>query len=140
MPHSQYLADLQLNWFRGTSFAAAPSTNIFVSVHSADPGAIGVNNDVTTTIAAARATLPLANLSAPGAGSPSGRSISNTATVTLTNSALAGATLTYFGLWDAVSSGNFLTYGLLTQPVNVLTGDIVAFPSGLLIIRAPGLT
>lgn len=140
MPFSQYLADQQLNWFRGTAYATAPATNIFVSVHSADPGVLGVNSDVTTTIASARATLPLADLSAPGAGSPSGRSISNTATVTLTNSALAGATLTYFGLWSAVSGGNFLTYGLLTTPVNILTGDIVAFPPGLLVIRAPGLT
>lgn len=140
MPHSQYLADQQLNWFRGVGFAAAPVTNLFVSVHSADPGSAGVNNDVTTTVAAARATLSIANLTAPGAGSPSGRAISNTTTITLTNSALAGATLTYFGIWSAVSGGNFLTYGLLSQPINVLTGDIISFPAGLLVIRAPGLS
>ena len=135
MPFSQYLADVQLNWLRGTSYASAPSTNLYISLHSADPGINGLNSDVTVTLAGSRGTLPIANLTAPAASPSGGRQVSNSASVSLSNSAQGAATVTYYGIWDAASGGNFLTYGLLTQPVNVLVGDIIEFPVGQLVIR-----
>lgn len=140
MAASQYFADAILNWLRGTTFPAAPVTNVFLSLHSGDPGALGVNNDVTTTIASGRATLALANLTTPAAGSPSGRVISNVSAVNFTNSALADATLTYFGVWSAISAGNFLVSGILSPPANILTGDIVEFAAGQMKIRIPYTT
>jgi hypothetical protein len=135
MPFSQYLADQTLNWFRGTTYTAAPGTNVYLSLHSQDPGVIGLNGDVTTTLAAGRAVIPVANFGAPSSVTAGGRQIANNASVTFTNSAAAPATITFFGLWDAASGGNFLAYGLLGQPVNVLTGDILEFPVGQLTIR-----
>lgn len=135
MPFSQYLADSALNWFRGNAFAAAPATNLYISVHTADPGPSGANNDVTATLAGVRGTLPVSALSAPANNSNGGRQISNTSPVSLSSSSSGAATLTYFGLWTAATGGNFLTYGLLATPVSVFVGDVLEFPVGQLVIR-----
>lgn len=135
MPYSQYLNDQTLNWFRGSSFAAAPSTNIFLSINSADPGLTGANADVSTAVVGGRTTVPIAVFGAPSSPTSGGRQIANNSEVSLTASALSGATLTHFGLWTAASGGNFLCYGILAQPVNVLTGDLLRFLPGDLVIR-----
>lgn len=135
MALSQYLAEELLNWYRNSAFPAQIST-VYVSVHTADPGNSGTQNDVTTTVAAGRATWgSAANSSAPASDPAGGYSISNTATVLLTNNAPAGATLTHFGIWDAVSGGNFLGSGVLTQSAAVIAGDTVQFNSGALELR-----
>lgn len=136
MPFSQYLAQQSLNWFRSTQLDLPP-TNLFISLHSADPGRNGTSNDVTATVAGARGTLSTANLSAPvqSALPGGGFQISNTAAVLMTSNAAGAATLTYFGVWDTLSGGNFLAYGLLTTPVNAQVGDVLQFAIGQLIIR-----
>jgi hypothetical protein len=136
MPISQYLADANLNWMRGTAFPIALSGNIFISLHTSDPGYNGVNGDVTASLLGARGELPVSSLSAP-ADVPGavGRQVSNTTPVELTSAALGSATVTYFGLWTAATSGNFLAYGLVTPPAAFLPGDIIRFPAGQLVIR-----
>lgn len=145
MPYSQYLATRILNWHRGVAngttgaqpgIPAAPTT-LYVSLHSADPGVNGANNDVTSTVAAARGTIPAADWSLPTpAPSPaSGFQVSNTNQVTLSNSAPGTATVTYFGLWDAAVGGNFLEYGVLGNPLTIAVGDIVRFSVGQLVLR-----
>ena len=137
MPISQYLADANLNWIRGTSFPAAPSSNIFISLHSADPGYNGVNADVTTTlIPAGRVACPISVFTAPvdGPGAAS-RQTSNDTLLSLTESAAGAASVTHFGLWSAQTDGNFLVYGMVTPAASFLTGDIVRFPVGGLVIR-----
>lgn len=137
MPSSSYLADKQLNWFRNQAFGT-PISNLFISVHSGDPGANGTGNDATTTIGSGRATLSSSNISAPAAATGGGRQVSNTATVTMTGSSTNNSpvTITHFGAWDSVTGGNFLAYGLVSPPVTVLLGDTVSFPVGNLIIKA----
>lgn len=135
MPFSQYLNDLTLNWFRGTSYAAAPGSNVFLSLHSSDPGALGANGDVSAAVAGGRTTVAITLFGAPSTPTGGGRRIANTSTLTVTASAAGPATLTYFGLWDAASAGNFLCYGILAQPVSVLTGDLLRFLAGDLVIR-----
>lgn len=136
MPISQYLADANLNWLRGTSFPTALSGNIFISLHTSDPGYNGLNGDVTAALLGSRGILPVSSLSAPAdVPGATGRQVSNTALVELTSAALGSATVTYFGLWTAATSGNFLAYGLVTPPAAFLPGDIIRFPVGQLIIR-----
>jgi len=137
MPISQYLADANLDWIRGTTFPAALSDDVFISLHGANPGYNGVNADVTATlIPAGRVACPIANFTTPvdGPGAIS-RQISNSVLVSLTESAAAPAAVTYFGLWSAQTSGDFLAYGLVTPPANFLAGDIIRFPVGGLVIR-----
>jgi hypothetical protein len=136
MPISQYLADANLNWLRGDAFPAPPSVNIFVSLHSSDPGYNGVNGDVTTALLGGRVAVPLTSFVAPSdVPGGKGRQTSNSTLVSLSEAALDSATVTHFGLWSAVSAGNFLTYGLLSPAANFLVGDIIRFPIGQLVIR-----
>lgn len=137
MPSSTYLADSNLNWFRGNSFVAPPTT-VYVSLHTADPGPTGITADVTTAVAGGRAALSVAALSAPTNATPpaTGRQISNTSTVALSASAAGSALITHFGIWSAASGGNFLTYGTLVNPLSVFTGDVLEFPVGQLVIRS----
>jgi hypothetical protein len=137
MPFSQYLSQSTLNWFRTQQFDAPPS-NLFISLHTANPGVNGVDADVTVSVAGARGTLSSANLSAPTSSpAPSGGfQVSNTSPVLMTSSAQAPAVLTFFGLWNSVSGGSFLAYAPLDSPVSVSAGDVLQFTTAQLIIRA----
>lgn len=137
MPFSQYFAQSTLNWLRTQQFDNPPSS-IFISLHTADPGVNGIDADVTTTVAGARGTLPSTNLSAPTASSlpGGGFQVSNTSTVLMTSSALAPALLTHFGIWNSISGGNFLAYGVLDNPVNVSVGDVLQFTTAQLVVRS----
>jgi len=44
--------------------------------------------------------------------------------------AQANVTVTHFGVWDALTSGNLLAVGPLSGPVDVSTGDSMAISSG----------
>jgi hypothetical protein len=137
MPASRYLADANLNWLRGSTFPAAPLTNLFISLHSADPGIDGDQTDVTVTLVpAGRIAVPVTGFSAP-ITAPGGvaRECSNISAISITESAAAAAAVTYVGFWDAATDGNFLTYGLVNPPTNFLAGDIIRFPVGQLVIR-----
>jgi len=137
MPISQYLANANLNWIRGTTFPAALVDDVFISLHGSNPGYNGVNADVTTSlISAGRVACPIANFTTPAdTTGATGRQMSNSALISLTESADGPATVTYFGLWSAQSGGNFLAYGLVDPPANFLAGDIIRFPVGGLVIR-----
>lgn len=145
MPFSNYLATRNLNWFRGVAngattpspgMPAAPAT-LYISLHSANPGVNGVTADVTTTVASGRGSIAAADWSAPtpSTSPATGFQISNTVDVAITSSAVSGATVTHFGVWDAATGGNFLEYGALTSSLVVITGDIVKFATGQLILR-----
>ena len=69
--------------------------------------------------------------SAPGGGFQ----ITNNNSVQITTNAAGSATVTYFGVWDAVTGGNFLASGQLTTSVDVVAGDTVQFNAGALAIR-----
>jgi len=137
MPFSQYFGQSALNWFR-TQQLDLPPANVYISLHTADPGINGIVADVTTTVAGARGVLASSNLSAPAASAlpGGGLQISNAAAVLMTSSAQAPAALTHFGVWNSAAGGNFLTYGALTSPVLASTGDVLQFAVGQLVIRS----
>jgi hypothetical protein len=137
MPASSYLADANLNWLRGTTFPSAAPVNLFLSLHDEDPGPNGTSGDVTATLRpAGRVVVAGTNFSAPtNAVDGLGRQCSNTVVISITESAAAAAAVTHVGFWSASTGGNFLTYGLVTPPTNFLTGDIIRFPTGQLVIR-----
>lgn len=138
MPFSQYLSTAVLDWFKGTSFPAAGS-NLFISVHTADPGVSGTSADVTASIrgVAGRVSVSGSSFTAPTAGG-GGFQIQNTNIIQITASAANGGTIrvTHFGIWSADSGGNFLCSGALTAGVDVLNGDTVQFNANALTIRS----
>jgi len=138
MAFSQYLATKVLSWYKNTSFPTA-LTNVYVSLHTADPGTAGTNNDVTASIIgnSTRVGIAAANFSAVGAAGGGGFQITNSNVCQITTSAQnsSAATVTHFGIWDAATSGNFLASGSLTTNVDVQLGDTVQFNSGAMAIK-----
>jgi hypothetical protein len=138
MAFSQYLADKVLNWFKNTAFPTALS-NVFISIHTGDPGSLGTSSDVTTAVtgSATRASVASSAFTSAANASGGGREITNTGVVQITTSAtnVSTQTITHFGVWDASTGGNFLASGTLTSPVGVQTGDTVQFNIGAMAIR-----
>lgn len=136
MAFSQYLADKILTWIKGTTFPTALST-VYISLHSGDPGTAGANNNIQSTItgSANRTSVATSTFSTVGAASGGGFQITNNSSVQITTNAAGSATVTYFGVWDAVTGGNFLASGQLTTSVDVVAGDTVQFNAGALAIR-----
>lgn len=137
MPFSQYMATQLLNWARGIAVASPPPVT-YVSLHSANPGPAGTLNDITTTVAGSRGSIPAANWSLPVASQSEGETlfeISNTSQLVMSSSAPGTGTASYFGCWDAASGGNFLEYAPLTNPLTIMVGDVVRFSVGALTLR-----
>lgn len=122
-----------------TPLPTQPST-VYISLHTADPGQTGAS-EVTTGagsgwVGYARQAVSCgsangtagANLgtegtagtgsafNAPATDGSTGQKATNVNTITFPNSGGTSGTVTvtYFGVWDAVSSGNFLIGGALT--------------------------
>jgi hypothetical protein len=77
-------------------------TNVYVKLHTADPGAAG------TTAAATETTRKVVSF-----GAASGGSMQNDTAITWTG--IAGSQdATHFSLWDDVSAGNFVGSGTIT--------------------------
>jgi hypothetical protein len=140
MPFSNYLADATLNWFKNTAFPAS-TANLYISVHTANPTAVGTTADTTAAIRGVpeRSSVAASAFSAPATGG-GGRFISNTGVVQITANAVNVPIIriTHFGLWTSDVGGTFLASGELTTGVDVATNDTVQFNPGTLIIR--GLT
>lgn len=138
MAFSQYLADEILDWIKGGAFPSALS-NVYISIHTADPGSTGGAADATNTVtgSANRASIASSAFTAPANATGGGREISNTGVVLITANAVNGSaqTITHFGVWDAVTAGNFLASGTLTTPVTVQSGDTVQFNTNALVVR-----
>lgn len=114
---SSYLANKFLDAVgNATAYSAA---NVYVKLHTGDPGGNGTANAATETT---RKEVTFA--------AASGGAIASDAAVTWTN--IAGSEdATYFTAWDNVSAGNFLFSGTITG--NAYTaGDTYTIPSGSL--------
>lgn len=138
MAFSQYLATEILEWIKGVSFSSALTT-VYVSIHSGDPGVAGTSNNVTATVtgSANRIAVTTSTLSTIGAASGGGFQITNNNVVQITASAVNSTTqsVSHFGIWDAVTAGNFLASGALNSAVDVVNGDAVQFNVGAMAIR-----
>ena len=114
---SAYLANKFLDAVgNGTAYSAA---NVYIKLHTGDPGANGTANAATETT---RKEVTFASASA-GA-------IVSDAAVTWTN--IAGSQdATFFTAWDNLSAGNFLFSGSITGNAYI-AGDTYTIPSGSL--------
>jgi len=114
---SAYLANKFLDAVgNGTAYSAA---NVYIKLHTGDPGANGTANAATETT---RKEVTFATASA-GA-------IVSDAAVTWTN--IAGSQdATFFTAWDNLSAGNFLFSGSITGNAYI-AGDTYTIPSGSL--------
>lgn len=138
MAFSEYFATQVLSWVKGSPFPTALS-NVYVSLHSSDPGTAGTSGDVTNTVTNSvnRTSISSAALSVVNGASGGGFEVTNTGVVQLTTSANNSTpiTVTHFGVWDAASGGNFLASGQLTSSVDVELGDTVQFNINAMAVR-----
>jgi hypothetical protein len=86
-------------------------TNVYVKLHTGDPGEDATSNAATET------TRKVASFAAASSGS-----IATDATLEWTNVA-ATETITHWSLWDALTAGNALWTGALSSSAAVTAGD-----------------
>src|SRR5512141_2772577 len=105
---------------KGTSFAQP--ANIYVSLHSADPGDTGAGEISGGAGPYARQSANAA-FSAASAGS-------KTTSADLTWTGMPACTVSYVGIFDALTTGNCLFIGSLTASKVVNAGDTFKILSG----------
>jgi hypothetical protein len=91
---------------------AYSTANVYVSVHTADPGETGASEVTGGGYGRQGPT----TFSAAASGTTS-----NTAQIDFTN--IPAVTATHIGLWDAATAGNFLWGGALTSSKTLNGGD-----------------
>lgn len=113
--------------FNGTAFAniadnaaTAPLTNLYVSLHTADPGEAGAQNTSETTYTG-YARVAVARTA--GGWTVTGSSVSPTASITFGECTAGTATITHAGIGtDASGAGRLLYKGALTPSIAVAVG------------------
>ena len=131
---SQYLENALLNWFRGTTFPAAPAT-LYLALFTTPPanGVVAGSTEVTigsNSYVRLAVTANTTNFAAPSGAAPAS-SANGANFVFATPSGAGWGTISGWGMFDAASAGNLLEYGTFT-PVTVASGDTVEFLTGAL--------
>lgn len=112
--------------------AGSPITNLYVSLHTADPTAAGSQ---TSSEAAYTSYARVAVARTTGGWSVSNETISNAATITFPACTGGSETETYFGIGTAASGAGVLLYaGPLTSSLAVSNGITPSFATGQLTI------
>jgi hypothetical protein len=116
----------------GEAAVLAPlTTSAFVSLHTGDPGNTGATEVSTSGTGYVRKSVAF---SSAVVGNTT--VASNNAVVSF-DPALAGwGTISYFGIWDAATAGNFRGSGTLASAKNVNLNDTARFLAGTLTITA----
>jgi len=134
---SNYLEEIILLWISGTNFPSALS-NLYFSVHSADPSDTGAS-EVTATYFSGRASYTSSNFTAPETVDTD-RQIKNSAVINFGDS-IASGSISWIGIWDAATSGNFLcSFQLvdadnIADPLSFAEGDPVSLSANTLTIN-----
>lgn len=118
-----------LSSFGETAVLAPLTTTAYVSLHTVDPGNTGAG-EVSGGAYARQGPVAFAN-----AGS-NPTVASNSAILTYPAASAAWGTITFFGVWDAATGGNFRGSGAVTTPKLVNAGDTARFAANSLTITA----
>jgi hypothetical protein len=112
--------------------AASPDTNLYVSLHTADPGVTGSQ---TTSEAAYTSYARVAVARTSSGWSISGETISNVGAINFPAATGGSETETYFGIGTAASgTGVLLARGQLTSSLAVSNGITPSFAAGALTV------
>lgn len=116
--------------------ASAPATVLYVSLHTADPGATGNQNTNEATYGGGTGYARVSVARTTGGWTLTGESIANAATITF-GACVGGTgeTETFFGIGTAPSGAGILLYsGALTSNLAVSNGITPSFAAGALTI------
>ena len=110
MPFKKTVAnDVISKVLRNTNFT--PASTIYVSIHTANPGETGANENSAYT----------GDRKSVAFDAPSNGTTQNTGAVTFAS--MPAITVTHIGLWDAATGGNFIWGGALDSSKVVASGD-----------------
>jgi hypothetical protein len=126
MSKSNYQENIVIDATFGTG-SLSPAANLYISLHTADPGEGGdqTTNEATYGAYARQAI-------AGGSGwNVAGDQASNAGDVTFPEATSGSETITHFAIGDAVSgAGNILYFGSLSASVAVAAGITIKFNAG----------
>ena len=126
MPISTFAGNLVMDWLLDDTAATRP-TAWYLSLHTGDPGLTGANELVVGTDADyVRKAITFAAAASLAKATDAG----------VTWTAASGATtyiVTHIGIWDALTTGNFLAYGALAVPETVIASGSLNLAAGRVI-------
>lgn len=105
--------------FSGTAFSS-PSGSLYIGLFTAAPGEGGGGTEVSGN-GYARKSVTMTT---------SGNASTNSGAVEFDVATGSWGTITYAGVFDALTSGNLLAYGELTTSKTIASGDVFRIPSG----------
>jgi hypothetical protein len=115
------------------TFAPASTKTRWVSLHTASPGETAGGAEVTGG-SYARKQLDASDANWTAISQPTGTQ-SNAVAITFVAATASWGTVTDFGIWDASTAGNLLTYGSLggsSQTIN--SGGTASFAIGAIVL------
>lgn len=128
--------------FNNTAFISLPA-NLFISLHTADPGEDGqTSNEVSTsgTAYARQSVTTTGGFTIALTGGVYPITIKNTSTITYATATAGFGTVTYFAIWNNVSAtaaANF--WGRGTVPSQVISaGNTASFAAAALVCNITG--
>ncbi|ODU24545.1 MAG: hypothetical protein ABS95_01770 [Verrucomicrobia bacterium SCN 57-15] len=127
MSKSNYLETKVLDAALGGQ-AFPSNANVYISLHTADPGEAGAGAEVTGGSYARKA---VANDLTQW---PSANPKVNANVITFVTPTAGWGVVTHFGIWDAPTGGNLLFSGALTASKTINSGDPVTFAAGAISI------
>lgn len=141
---ASYLSSGQLRAvFQNT--AQAPLANVYIGLHTGDPGDTGASEVSASGTAYARvactcgtsgtgagAVFGGAPVVANGTNSTNKATLSNGSAITFPVATASWGTVGYFSVWDAATAGNLLYSGALTSSILVGSGGQPNFAVGAL--------
>lgn len=110
-------------------------TTFYIGLSTSEPTDVG--GSVTEPVGGSYARVAVTN-NATNWPAASARSKSNGTLIAFPTATGSWGFVTHYIIMDAASGGNFVGWGELAVPVNVITGANVSFPIGELIVNAPG--
>lgn len=134
---SDYLNSQILNWLKGSTFVAAPTTTyvaLFTTAPTSDAGTGGT--EVSGNAYARQPITSSSGWSAISGGATAAEQISNAAVITFPTPTGGGwGTVLAVGLYDALTSGNLLYFATITSQA-IGTGVVASLAIGALVVTA----
>lgn len=123
MAISTYAGNLVLDWLLGATAVTRPTT-WYLSLHVGDPGLTGANEVVVGTDA------DYVRKAITFAAADTLAKATNAGVTWTANAAATTYIVTHVGIWDALTSGNFLGHGQLPVPETVVASGSFNLGSG----------
>lgn len=125
--------DLLLNWFNATALSWNANTDLYVALHTGDPGEAG-NQQTSECVFGGYARV---TVSRSGSGwTVSGNTATNAATISFPECTSGSETVTYVSIGTASSgTGEILYSGALSASRSVSSGITLQFAAGALDVQ-----